>query len=46
MVPQIPGGVTTPAQLRRIADGQCTTGAPSAQAYQVVVRDGEVVLRL
>lgn len=29
----------------RLADGHCTTGERSVQAYQVGVEDGEVVLR-
>jgi NAD(P)H-dependent nitrite reductase small subunit len=29
----------------RLADGHCTTGEWSVQAYQVAVEDGEVVLR-
>lgn len=30
----------------RLADGHCTTGARSVQAYRVAVQDGELVLRL
>jgi nitrite reductase (NADH) small subunit len=30
----------------QLADGKCTTGEWSIQAYQVAVEDGEVVLRL
>ena len=30
----------------RLADGLCTTGDWSVQVHQVVVEDGEVVLRL
>lgn len=29
----------------RLADGHCTTGDWSVQAYQVAVEDGEVILR-
>jgi nitrite reductase (NADH) small subunit len=30
----------------RLIDGQCTTGAPSVQAYHVDIEDGELLLRL
>ena len=30
----------------RLADGHCTTGERSVQAYQVTVEDGEVVLQV